>query len=514
MCLGVAGLLTGVAARRLSAGKTEPAPSVESSVAFKGGSQGNAGQVTTSPSRTKARPLPELGLPKSTDTVESLLAIEPGSLYARLALWMTTASEKDIAAYWQGYHGKERSNDITDLVFINWSRINPQGAIDAVAGTKDEHHAWWAWASHDPAKALAAAIAKDPDRVNNVAWGIGEFNPQWLRDHIKEIPESGISNAMRGMTKWSDGENPLESLDFLKKNGVQFDAETFKNLARKDPWEAQDWLKENFRSSNNRYYEAGTHPMDILVNTLSTEHPEDLERMADQLPSGALKRKMEDALFDQLLKTDPDAALENARKIKAPVIAINQMAKVALGFFRQDPEKAFGMLEEIIGRAGEGFSFQEKVEYPNGSMMSGGNQNKVQEFAMLMMAEDPARTLDAAVLHIEEKDYNAQEFNNMASQWVGQDFTGFTDWVNKQSSPKIRQYGGEVVSNQLAQMGQYEEAIEWASSNDGSNGSRYYNILYQWRRADPNAAKEWLETAEMPETERQQYIRFLKDNQE
>jgi hypothetical protein len=185
--LSGAGLLSGLAARRLT---LEPAtaalkpPPVETTTP--------AAVKTPQSSDSKAsKSAPPLGeRRRSVDTLETLATLDGGSLYARLADWLMDASEQDIAAYWATYQNGKRTNDLTDLVFLNWTRLNPQAAIAATAGGKDEHYAWWAWACHDPKASLAAAIATNPDRVNNVTWGIGEFHPEWLRAHFKELPES------------------------------------------------------------------------------------------------------------------------------------------------------------------------------------------------------------------------------------------------------------------------------------------------------------------------------------
>ncbi|RYD46108.1 MAG: hypothetical protein EOP85_08080, partial [Verrucomicrobiaceae bacterium] len=193
-----------------------------SAVAPAGGANGSRSRSSSQDDadslRKDAAKLPRIPHRQSEDTIESLIALDPASSYGRAAAWLADAGEEDIAAYWAAYQGGRRTNDMTDLIFLNWTRVNPRGAIAAMAGSPDEHYAWWAWAAHDPKGALAEAMATNPDRVNNVTWGLGEFHPEWLRENFDKLPEHARSNAIRGMMKWPDRQDPEGSLDFMKEH--------------------------------------------------------------------------------------------------------------------------------------------------------------------------------------------------------------------------------------------------------------------------------------------------------
>lgn len=446
---------------------------------------------------------------RSTDTVETLAAIKDGTLYSRLAAWMIDASETDIAAYWSGYQKGERSNDITDLVFINWTRLNPQKAIAAVAGGKDEHYAWWAWAAHDPKGALVAAIAANPDRVNNVAWGIGEFDPQWLRDHFDQIPEAARGNAMQGFVKWDDGANPLESLKFMKEHGMDFDQGTFKALVNQDPWAAYDWIKEN-PSLQRDHYSSGGHPMDILLSTMGREHPEDLARLAAQTPSGTLKRKMESTIFDNLLAIDPDTALENAKATEAPLIAVERYAKIGMSLVKSDPDTALEMAREIYKTSPGKLEAKTEIDYENGSTTWGGEPSPATEFLNTLISKEPAKVLD--LFTSSGGNNNSQAFGDLSAKWAAQDLVGYTNWVNAQTNPEIRDSATNIIVSQLVGDGQFTDAIEWGmSSASMRNGGSLNNIFHQWGASDPAAATTWLDSSELPEDEKSRYRSIIDD---
>lgn len=498
--LCAAGFLCGFAGKRLSGGRQDAASGAHAA----GNRETRAAAETADDPPASTQPKPgaaKASTLRSTDTLETILALGDQETYGRLALWMLDASEQDIAAYWQSYRQKQdRSNDIADLIFINWTRLNPQGAIAAATGTPNEQHAWWAWACHDPQTALATALATKPDRLNNVAWGIGEFHPEWLRAHMDEIPETSRGNAIAGMTKWSDGENPLETLEFLKKQNYGFDDATFKSLIRKDPWAAFDWIRENEGSLAGRYYWGDRQtPMSQLFASMSETHPDDLQRLADQTPSGELKRTMETALFNSLLKTDPDAALTQAKATKAPMIAAERLAAVGMELLQTDPDKAFELAKSILATPSDALNGYTTVHYKNGSSSwGGGSDSKPSGLINILVERDPQRLLEMNLPDSNNANPPSSAFSQIAWKWANQDLASYTEWVNGQTGSPIRDQAAGVVANQLFNQRQYGEALDWAATLGGNYSSQMDHYFSRWKSTDPEGAREWLETADLP----------------
>jgi hypothetical protein len=449
---------------------------------------------------------------RSSDTLETITALDDASLYGRLALWMIDASERDIAAYWQSYrHRKNRSNDINDLIFINWTRLNPQAAISATAGTGDEHYAWWAWACHDPKASLAAAIATSPARVNNVAWGIGEFHPDWLRQHFNEIPESGRGDAMSGMTKWDDKTDPMATLAFLKEHGNGINPGIFKSLVLKDPLAAYDWIQKNGNMMLTRY--GGYDVMGTFVTTISEQQPEVLERLAEQTPSGALKRKMEDALFKNLLKTDPEAAIEQATATKAPKIAAERLAAVGMRLVNTDPDRAFEMAENLFGVCPDALHGLTTVRYANGSDVWGSYNFALHQLMDALIAKDPARVMEITTPQGDGSSGNSSDFISLAGIWAARDLTGYANWVNGQTDPVIREPAVMAVISQLQGEQQYAEAADWAMSLEKSKDTQLLRLLDNWKRTNPDDALKWLESSDLTEQEKQNIRKSIGGDQ-
>ncbi|MES2996159.1 MAG: hypothetical protein V4733_05045 [Verrucomicrobiota bacterium] len=502
--LGIAGYLAGFAGKRFNA---KPISAVSREIHFP--VSGPRVRAADPAAKQVTPALPAASKIRSEDSLDSIIQSGGDVPYSRLALWMLDASQEEIAAYWAVAKDRNRTNDTTDLIFIHWARLDPRAAIAAVAGTGNEHYAWWAWACHDPEAALAAAIAANSDRVNNVTWGIGEFHPDWLREHLDRIPASGRYNAFAGLRKWDDADKPGEILDFLKKNGQDFDPNIFGTFVRKDPWAAYDWLKKN-GSTLGGYYGRTGEAMNVFVKLIGESQPEVLQQLADQTPSGEAKRKMEAVIFDNLLKTDPDAALEQAIATiatQAPRITAARLAAVGRSLLDRDPAKAFEIARQVFSVCPEALYIMDYVKYPNGSSGSGGNAVPgFQELIDGLMAENPAEVMELAPPSPLDNNHVVNPaFSKLAGSWAKQDLVSYTNWVNQQNDPAVRGPAASFVANELAERYQFEEAIEWAASAEKTHPYLRHQIFEQWGRLSPGEAISWLDSSNLSAQQKLDY---------
>ncbi|MEO0017238.1 MAG: hypothetical protein RLZZ522_521 [Verrucomicrobiota bacterium] len=311
------------------------------------------------------------------------------------------------------------------------------------------------------------------------------------------------------MSKWNDGENPLETLKFLKENGRNYDEGNFKALAQQDPWAALDWIKENPGVQLDRY-RSGKDAMSILVATMSTEHPDDLQRLAEQTPSGEMKRKMEAALFESLLATDPAAAIEQAKTTESPAIASQRFVKIGLALLKSDPDQAFEMGRNLLAGNPSGINNSVRVDYPNGNSSWGGSSDGSSDLLSALVAKDPARVM-AMAIQPGEKPTNS--FYSVADQWASQNLVSYSQWVNELTDPDIRKSAVAPIISGLMELNQFSEAADWAMSIDHSDLNNFFNVLQSWKRVDPEGAATWLETASLPENKRAMFQKFLQPKQ-
>ena len=439
----------------------------------------------------------------SMDTLDALAALDDATLYGRLALWLTDASEPDIAAFWKSYGSrKKRDWQINQLVFIHWTRLNPQSAMVAAVGTDAEFHLWRAWAGHDPQAALHAASGAGQSALRYVAYGIGQFQSDWLRLHFDELPEAAREDAFMGLISGDGGGKPLEILNFLKSHGRGFDSRAFKDLVAQDPWAAYDWLRENpSMLTLNDGGESGA--MEILVKNLGASQPETLRRLAEQAPSGESKWRMEAELFKNLLEADPEAALAQAKATKAPVIASERLAAAGLALIQKDPDQSLEIARSIFALCPNPWDTGARIEYEGGYSSWGGSSPDVVSFIDVLIAKAPAEVLEM-VPPGKESGIPATAFSLLASKWASRDLVSYTQWVNQQSDPAIRNPAAEVVANQLMQDEHFSEALEWAVTLEKSKEWYQRSFYNHWKRSNPVEAGQWLESSNLPEERKQQ----------
>ena len=448
---------------------------------------------------------------RSAETLASLMAVSDWTLYGRLALWLLDAGEADIVAYWEYYRQlKPPDAAVIRLIFIQWTRLNPRAAIAAAAGTADESTAWWAWACHDPAGALAAAVADNPARVSDVARGIGEFHPAWLRVHFDEIPTAERNKALFAMKQWGDDTAPLETLEFLRQHRNPNAPDALAALIRKDPWAAYDWVVENVVPGR---FSGADKMLELFIKNLAEQHPEALRRLARQAPSGVLKRELETAVFDLLLKADPAAALAEAKACEVPRIAAQRLAAVGNSMVKTDPEQVFGIATDLFTACPNALAQWNRTFYGNGqSEASGCSIPGLSELLNGLMDLDPARVMDLHTL-FEKKPGSLVDnsgFEALAEKWADRDLPAFGDWLNEQTDPAVLDCGGSVVIDHLLLQKQFAPALEWAAGMQDARVTHLYRIISTWQLTDPAAAAKWLDDADLTDEDKSHLGRAIR----
>jgi hypothetical protein len=249
--------------------------------------------------------------------------------------------------------------------------------------------------------------------------------------------------------------------------------------------------------------------MELLVKTMGETQPDALQRLAEQTPAGDARRKMDAALFENLVKTDPDAALEQAESTKAPRIAAERLASVGLSLAQSDPDKALELTQKlftIFPDALEGITW---VRYPNGSSGSGASIEEVDQLVNGLMDRNPAQVLEMIPPGAERSMHGGSAFSRLANKWAENDLVGYTNWVNQQSDPAVRDPAASVVVDQLTQQHQFQEAVEWATSSEQTRAG-LFNIFYQWNRTNPGEARAWLDSADLSNSERKNFEENIK----
>lgn len=427
---------------------------------------------------------------RSTDTLADLLNLAPEDLYERLALWLVDAGADDMKAYWEATRDQEGLNfQIRDLLFIQWTQLDPLGAIQAASGTPSSHIPWWAWAKHDSAAAFEHAMTHDRSRIEIVLRAIGQSDPKralkLLRDHPDLPQTAGADGILFGLIR----DDPEAAAKLAHATENHHDARPIQAWLRRDPHAAFDWYLAN-RSVGDPF---SSNKDQEIIKTLAAGTPELLEEFAAKLPHGDFRRQLEGAAFDQLLRKDPAKALEQSRRNPSPLIAAEQRSKVALHLLESDPQQAKSLFAEILKDRPD-LTIQEiTTRFPNGSSGSGDTQMHASQLMQRLIATDPQGTLDQLVAANPEGSMN-HTTQQAASQWVAIDPDGFAAWTASQSDPAIRDRSYQLLVYRLNEFREFEAAIRYAGNLDPTmRDLNTSQILRQWQQFNPTAAAAWAE---------------------
>ena len=499
-CLAIVGFLCGFVAHRVASsgdGPEDPATAQNN----KTPAPGTASKHLSTPTAT--RPAPPPGPPES---LEAILAPGAAISYRHLALWLFQATPEDIAAYWQAHTADpKRRRDITDLVMLAWTRVDPQGATAAVAGTKFEEFAWWAWAAHDPKTALDTAMATRPERVGNVAWGIGEFHPAWLRKHFDEIPESARQMALQGLFKWGETGDPLATLEFLKQHGTSPPRRILRHFVARDPLGAYDWFKENKPESPFSDF-LPWNSMGLLQNILAETHPEVLEQLAGQLPSGTEKLHLEEVVYKRLLAEDPEAAAEQALATEAQETATDRIATVACQIARTDPRRAFELARELFARNPDAFWERRKIYGPGEILKeTASSRDGVQRLLYRLCEIDPTEAVRVATPTPGDSRWPENSaLSYVFRTWARNNCDQLEAWT-REAPLETRKQAATALAGGFLSNGRFEDAARWVPESNNPKGYAA-SLVHSWKTANPQQAREWIEQADLPEAVKTEII--------
>lgn len=512
------GLMAGFGAARLSG--TDGESAVGS--ARQGGKSKESGETTVGKSGGSEIGKPKLtlikpaALPKSADTVESLLQLNRGPLYARLGLWLLDASEEEMSAFWDGYHTREDPNDtIKDLLFTQWGKKNAAGMLEAAKRTGHEVPAMWSWAMSDPQGMLAYIDGKSDMMRNYGLRGLAYFHPELAEEMLAKDPKLKDTFHIYEMAEQLSGGDPEKELEFLGKfPGYEYMSRgALKKWAAQDPHRAFDWLKQRGTTDDSGLRK-------VFLETLKEEQPEVLASLAADLPSGSERREIEAAAFSHLAKTDPEKAAQEARSIEVPRLAAERFAELGKSMVAEQPEQALALLEELFEKCPDATIRRSWVQYPAGGGGGGLGVTGVSEFLTKLTSWDPGRTLET-VMNLESQSMTADQTpfyhgrnsgpDQVAGQWARQDLDGLTTWTEGQDDPELRDMGALAVAYQLQQQRDYEGAAEWANSlsQENQRQSSLASTFSNWASHDRESARQWLDQAELPKQTRQSLQRYL-----
>lgn len=439
------------------------------------------------------------------DTLDDLLEAPEALSYRRVAHWLLNAEAADIARFWQAVR-EDANEDLHRLIFVHWMRLAPSEAMAATVGSEWEDVAWWARACLDPEGALRAWKDGGPwERGKDVAFAIGECHPDWLRENLPRIPEWFHDDAVSGFAEWSEGGDPREHLNFVADHNAWGSDQMFRRMIRNDPWAAWEWVQENeYRQVADSFGQVNS-PYEGLVKFLKEGDPEVLAELAQREPPGSRRRSVERAIFDNLLASDPMAALQEARSNSSPGIVGERLFKVGAEIAAEDPQKTMELLREGLSYVEDPFGATVRVRTPSDSTEWGHDD-----------LHDSVHTMLGALVHADPESLFTLHPTDrwqevVVSRWAFEDTDGFIEWLD-QTDLTDRDSHASLVTRRLRRDKRHEDAADWLLKMAGGQQREreLQSLIVDWSKADPAQASEWVNSAETSPEERATLRSYLE----
>ncbi|MBK1882554.1 hypothetical protein JIN85_09010 [Luteolibacter pohnpeiensis] len=432
---------------------------------------------------------------RSYDSLDDLMALNEDDLFPRLALWLVDAGPADYEDCWHALSEKTTPNTrMLDMLFIRWTSDDPIAAIQAAEGTSFSHIPWWGWSKNDPTAAYEYACEHQPDQLGQILYGIGQREPEMAMRLLQMNPDAGKNGLpVRGIIEGLTNTDPEAAVKFSFENQSYLDSKPLEAWLREDPVAALKWIFEKQTAIR------GINTVETL-KTLERENPDQLPQLADSLPHGNLRRQVESMIFQQLIRSDPEKAMEQARANPSKKIAAQQLAQIAESNLKDDPARSLEIFTEMLEDKVDAIS-SKKIEYQDGASSEGGG-GEMASLIQGLIQTDPEGTLNAA-LSVQGDAYTQTTYN-MLYQWGTTDSTALAEWAIHVDSPSIQKSALEVVYSKYKGQGDLGAFIPTIEQIAGKNRqSIMRQFISGWYSDNPDAASAWFSQANLSAEDRE-----------
>jgi hypothetical protein len=460
-----------------------------------------ANTPTPTPTRTTTRSADATPAPthadlsqslRSTDTVDTLIALSKDDLYERLALWLVDASVEDMAAYWQATKNAEDIRYmVRDLVFLRYTLTDPLSALSESTDPSDTYYLWKAWTKNDPVAAFQHAMANNPYHLGAVMETMAHSNSKLALKLLNAHPEIYQLTNINTIIQVLCHENPeaVFKINHPNQLGHPFDPHAIAVWLRKDPHEAFRWFIANRLRPRDSYNDLDEEQ--FIIKHLSNNRPDLIEEFAEMVPPSSLRWKLEAAAFDALLEKDPEKAIVVARENPSPTLAVEQLVKIALKKVSTDVHQTKSLLSEILSINPDFLTQQTTIHVPKDRIRNQQQSEPAKQLIAGLIDLDPQAAFE--ILIEPAKQHSLNETTNYAAyRWVETDHQSFANWITNHPDTSIQKETYSYLVNGLRQAKEYELAVTYALKMDEAIQTHYLRpLMREWNSIAPSAAAEW-----------------------
>ncbi len=355
------------------------------------------------------------------------------------------------------------------------------------------------WACHAPGEALATALDRQ-ELAYEVAWGIGEFRPEWLEENWDQLPENLRLNASSGTRFWSKPEDPEFSFRMILKSGSnysQLDQKNMLALAQKDPVKAYELIKSipggsSINSTRNRHVAS-------LFAILGREDPALLAQIAPFAKSPIERTQIQAARFKGLLLENPQAAKAMLDRLPDSWIKEDLAFDYASHLLAKDPRKGFPQALDTLKKQLNQPTRYTVISHESGGGRSGVRGPNTDELLHSLVEHNAPALMDGLITNADS--YGESGILPKAGrEWATRDLPAYADWLeDHRNDQKTYEDGITNIVGSLRDYGHYQEGLKWIEKlpvTPEIKATQAASLYQTWLRGDPQSALAWRQSPE------------------
>jgi hypothetical protein len=401
---------------------------------------------------------------------------------------------------------KHQQVQMHKAVLGGWAQSDPEAAEKWIMGRTDKIEQqqmilaavdYLDWMAPDRAGAMLTKLAPGSARdqalqnlVRNWSWN----DAAGARDFTQSLPEAEQKRLHATVAEALAGRNPEEAMDYLKEHPIDDPAhEAWARLARSitdqaSPEKALEWARGLEDEVTRR------KALPEIFSLMAASDPAAAARAVLDLPAGSSREESLARIGGQWAGNNFEDALGWARGLSGKDRESALGAVLNQGAPHQ-PTSAATQYDSLL------------ADVPAGQKPADSFLSAAATIAGAYFAEDQSKAA-AWVASLPQPDAQAAAAQRLAEQWAQYDAPAASEWIGTLPTGKARDQAVGALVGRIA-ASDPAMAFEWAATVEDTTarGSLLENTLQAWRKLDPDAARDAVNTTAWPEEEK---IRWLE----
>jgi hypothetical protein len=382
------------------------------------------------------------------------------------------------------------------------------------------------WAAVDPQAAAAYVLPLPDSRARNDA--IARIAGRWASNDVtaalawvRQLPDGPTKNqAIEGLRthSWAPQDLPgmvayAEALPVgtAKDKLVEIVGQ---QLTRQNPEEALRWVRSQLTGR------ALNRTLDFMVSILNWENPQQAAAIITSMPAGAERDSRINQTAASLAKQDLAAAIAWANQLPESSAIKQAWQGIAKQWAKDDLEAAAEYAVKLPAGVRQNALVEQVTTTwwqsdPPAALrwaqaLTAGDRRTLAVFSVVSSwsAEEPEAAA-AWVVKCPEGELRDLSMGGVVSRWARTDPAAAGEWLKTFPAGKSRDWGVENFMLNSSNYPEYAAAAVTLISDAKQRNLCIENLARQWLRSDPEAARKWLDTLDLPADQIERLLKSL-----